>query len=162
MPVDRLTLRVAVNLILERDGLVLLLRRHQTGWEDGNYAPIAGHLEAGETVREAVAREAREEAGVRVDPADLRLVHLMHRHEGAGYVDVFFVAERWEGEPIIGEPDRCDDLLWCSQDQLPQNMVPYAAAGLRHYGAAESYSEFGWDETAPRTGRSDDTWASKR
>ena len=43
---------------------VLLSRRYQTGWHDGEYSVPAGHVEAGETVTQAALREAREEVGL--------------------------------------------------------------------------------------------------
>ena len=41
---ERFELRSAVHLLLIRGGQVLLLRRQNTGYEDGNYSVIAGHL----------------------------------------------------------------------------------------------------------------------
>jgi hypothetical protein len=40
----RAKLPVAVHTFLLRSGAVLLLRRSDTGFEDGNYGPVGGHL----------------------------------------------------------------------------------------------------------------------
>lgn len=61
----RVRLPVAVHTFLLRSGSVLLLRRCNTGFEDGNYGLVGGHLEGGESVTQAAIRECREE--VRVD-----------------------------------------------------------------------------------------------
>jgi NADH pyrophosphatase NudC (nudix superfamily) len=53
---------VAVHLFLLRGEKVLLQRRYQTGYEDGRYSVIAGHLDGGDTVIAAAVREASEEA----------------------------------------------------------------------------------------------------
>jgi 8-oxo-dGTP diphosphatase len=46
---------VAVHLFFLRDpDQVLLLRRCNTDYEDGNYSVIAGHVESGETVTAAI------------------------------------------------------------------------------------------------------------
>jgi len=62
---------VAVYLLLLRDGQVLLLRRHNTGYEDGNSRVIAGHVERDERVTTALVREAAEEVGIQLVAADV-------------------------------------------------------------------------------------------
>src|SRR3989338_3830927 len=61
---ERFKLIPEVYLVLVRDKKVLLSRRFQTGYEDGNYSMIAGHADGNETMREALAREAKEEAEI--------------------------------------------------------------------------------------------------
>ena len=53
-----------VIMIAEHDGRALLGRGK--GWPPGRYSALAGFLEPGESIEEAVAREIAEEAGVRV------------------------------------------------------------------------------------------------
>lgn len=53
-----------VIMIAEHDGRALLGR--QASWPPGRYSALAGYLEPGESIEEAVARELQEEAGVRV------------------------------------------------------------------------------------------------
>ena len=50
---ERFKMRVAVHLILEHNNEFLLLRKYNTGYEDGNYSVIAGHLNGNETIKEA-------------------------------------------------------------------------------------------------------------
>lgn len=53
-----------VIMIAEHDGRALLGRGK--GWPPGRYSALAGFLEPGESIEEAVAREIAEESGVRV------------------------------------------------------------------------------------------------
>jgi NAD+ diphosphatase len=52
-----------VIMLAEHDGRALVGR--QAAWPQGRYSALAGFLEPGETIEEAVARELFEEAGVR-------------------------------------------------------------------------------------------------
>ncbi len=53
-------------IVLISDGERALLGR-QAGWPAGRYSTIAGFVEPGESLEDAVAREVFEETGVRVD-----------------------------------------------------------------------------------------------
>ncbi|MFM6854885.1 MAG: NAD(+) diphosphatase [Sphingopyxis sp.] len=53
-----------VIMLAEHDGHALIGRQH--GWPAGNYSALAGFVEPGESIEEAVAREIAEEAGVTV------------------------------------------------------------------------------------------------
>ena len=135
---------VAVHLFLLRADRVLLLRRFNTGWEDGNYSVPAGHVDAGETVTQAAIREAREEIGVRLGPQDVEVVHVMHRKSEDERIDFFLLARRWTGEIANQEPDKCDDLAWYPVASLPGNMIPYVRQALLNYQNGALFSEFGW------------------
>ena len=57
-----------VIMLAEHDGRVLLGRQPQ--YPDGRYSALAGFVEPGESIEEAVARELSEEAGVRARDVD--------------------------------------------------------------------------------------------
>lgn len=133
------------HLILVKDGKILLLRRFNTGYEDGNYGVIAGHLDGDETFMQAMVREAKEEAGIGIKAEKMEVVHVMHRkcpHEER--VDFFIKAKRWDGEPRIMETDKCDDLRWFDIDGLPNNVIPYVRQAIGCILGKKFYSEFGW------------------
>ena len=54
---ERFKIITAVHLILIENERVLLLRRYNTGYEDGNYSVPAGHVEEDEDVIKAMQRE---------------------------------------------------------------------------------------------------------
>ena len=135
---------VAVHLFFLHNQHVLLLRRFNTGYEDGKYSVVAGHVEAGETVTQATIREANEEVGVRLIPQDIDVVHVMNRKSEDERIDFFLVIKQWTGEITNKEPDKCDDLSWFPVASLPDNTIPYVRAALENYQKGISFSEFGW------------------
>lgn len=133
----------AVNLILIQDNKILLSRRYNTGFEDGNYSVIAGHMEANESVAGAMSRESMEEAGIMIKPQELQVVHTMHRLTSNGdSFNFFLTTNKWSGEPKIMESDKCDDLSWFPINALPPNLVPYIKSGLENYVKNNTFSEF--------------------
>lgn len=145
MQKERFKLIPSVYAFFIREGKILLLRRYQTGYEDGNYGLPAGHADGEETMRNALIREVSEEVGARIDINDLKLVLTMHRwcgdHER---IDLFFAVEHWDGEIGNMEPNKCDDLQWFPIDQLPQNTILYIRAAIECFLVGIRYCEFGW------------------
>ena len=128
---------------------MLLLRRYNTGYEDGNYSVVvAGHLDGGETVIEATVREAKEEAGVTLTEDDVRVVGTMHRKSNDERIDFFLTASSWSGEITNAEPHKCDDLAWFSRDALPQNTVAYVRRALEHARTEPWFDVCGWETRA--------------
>ncbi len=115
----------ASYVFLMRGREVLLQKRHNTGYMDGFWAAgAAGHVEPGETARQAAVREAREELGVAIEPAGLQLVTVMQRTDGTDTpreqrVDWFWTAREWHGDPVIVEPHKTWGLEWFPLDTLP-------------------------------------------
>ena len=142
---ERFHLKSAVHLFLMRGDEVLLLRRHNTGYEDGNYSVIAGHLDGGEEVKRAMLREAREEAGIEIDADDLEVVHVMHRRSNDERVDFFLKATRWRGEPVNLEPHKCDELRWRPVDDLPANTISYVRRAIENVRHGVTFDSFGWE-----------------
>jgi 8-oxo-dGTP pyrophosphatase MutT (NUDIX family) len=128
---------------MERAGEVLLMRRAGTGFFDGLYSLPGGHVEPGESLFQTARREASEELGVIVDPADLTWVGVVHRRSDSNRIDFFVRAGRWRGEPGIAEPAKCDALGWFPRDRLPAALVPYIGVALAQ--TAEPWVlELGW------------------
>ena len=140
---EKFTMRVAANLILIKDGKALLLRRFNTGWKDGQYCTVAGHVDGRETIANAAVREAKEEAGIDVREEDLRVVHTQHRIcDGYEFIDFSIQAEKWSGEPINLEPNKCDDLSWYPLDNLPANTIPYIRTVFENIQKGIPFSEW--------------------
>ncbi|MFS0555478.1 NUDIX hydrolase [Brevibacillus sp. 179-C9.3 HS] len=145
MPRERFAMQVAVHLFLVRGSQVLLLRRYNTGYEDGNYSVPAGHLDGNEEVKKAAIREAKEECGIDIDPSSLEVVGVMHRLSADERIDFFVAASEWHGEIINAEPNKCDELVWMDMDKLPPNVIPYVRQAISNFREQRWFDSFGWE-----------------
>ena len=140
---ERFKMRVTVHLILEHNNEFLLLRRYNTGYEDGNYSVIAGHLNGNETIKEAMIREDLEEANITIDDKHLKIVGVMHRKDGDESIDYYLYNNKCSGNVRIIEPNKCDDLSFYKLDNLPDNIIPYIKTALYNYKNNIIFSEYG-------------------
>lgn len=118
-----------VIMIAEHDGRALLGRG--LGWPEGRWSALAGFVEPGESLEEAVAREVREEAGVLVEgvryiasqpwpfPSQLMIACI-----GAAVDDALNV-----------DKTELEDARWFTRDQ-----VSSALAGDGPFGAPPPYA----------------------
>ena len=124
---NRFTTRVAVFIILKNeDGEIILQKRKNTGYMDGSWDFVAsGHVDPNESIRRAAVRELFEEAGVKAQEQDLRLVHINQNdlHLDTPYINFTFMLEKWEGEPRICEEDKCSEMKSFQPDDLPESCV---------------------------------------
>lgn len=148
VPTDRFRAAVAVYGVVQAGGRILLMRRAGSGYHDGELSLPAGHIEGGEDVSSALARELAEELTITVDPAACRLGVVVHRaaesssdHE---YLDLFFIVPSWTGDPSIGEPAKCSELVWADPSKLPSDVIPYVQKALAGLDAGQPLVIHGW------------------
>ncbi|HUB93539.1 MAG TPA: NUDIX domain-containing protein [Verrucomicrobiae bacterium] len=139
--INRFTVIPTAYLLLRRDDKVLLLRRANTGYMDGYYSLVAGHLETSEPATAGMVREAKEEADITISPTDLKLIHIGHRYNRSR-LDLFFETNLWKGTITNVEPDKCDDLSWHSLNQLPDTTIPYVRLVLDAISNGFMYTEY--------------------
>lgn len=107
-------------IVRNHAGEVLLQQRANSGFLDGYYDFPSGHVEDRESVRAAAVRELAEETGVIAKEEDLRLVHFNQNFLNTPYINFTFVADTWEGEASICEPEKCSDMRFFAPDELPE------------------------------------------
>lgn len=136
---------VNAYLILRQDDNVLLHLRKNTGYCDGMWSLVAGHVEDGESATAGMIREAYEEIGITLCSSQLKVVHVMHRQTNRLNVDVFFDCCSWKGIIKNTEPEKCERLEFFPIEALPNNIVDYNATALKAISKKEFYSEQGWE-----------------
>jgi 8-oxo-dGTP diphosphatase len=110
--------KLAVAVLIARDGCLLLGKRGPGTREPGKWSFPAGFVERGERVERAAAREAREETGLEVLIGDL-----VGLYSSEGETVVLAVYEATSA----GEPRAGDDLVevgWFAYSELPELAFP--------------------------------------
>jgi 8-oxo-dGTP diphosphatase len=124
----------------DKDHRVLLIRRGQPPLL-GEWSLPGGVLECGETLREAVAREAREETGLVVETGEMLGVYerLIRDDEGRvryHYVLLDFLCHAVGGELKAGSD--AADVRWFTRDELPALNLAYDANDVVLKGLART------------------------
>ena len=131
---------VGVGAVIVQDARVLLTRRGQPPLL-GEWSLPGGVLECGETLREAVAREAQEETGLLVETRDMLGVYERVIHDDAGRVRYHYVLIDFLCQPIGGDlkaGSDAADVRWFRPDELPALNLAYDAADVVLKGLAAS------------------------
>lgn len=136
-----LPIHLVAHVFLRRSEQVLLVRRAGTGFNDGKYGLPGGHLEGYEVIQQAAIRECREEVGVELEPADLKMVGVSHYFSQTMEGIIFFLsASRWTGEPYARS--ECDEVLWTPLDALPEATTSFVRRAVaRHLQTGEWFDE---------------------
>ena len=144
MKEERYKFICAVYLLLIKEYQILLLKRANTGYEDGKYSLVAGHMDGNETIKQAMMREAREEAGIIIYEEDIEIATFLHRKTDPERFDFFLQCKKWNGEVENKEPDKCSELNWYDINNLPSNIIPCVKKAIENYQNNIMFDNFGW------------------
>lgn len=129
--------QVGVGVVFVRDNRVFLGQR-LGALGDSTWGSAGGHLETGESLENCARREALEELGVVV--GDLRYLCVSNIIAyGRHYVDVEFLGDIGDQEPVLMEPGAFSESGWFLLDSPPEPLfqaIWYALDSLktgRHY-----------------------------
>ena len=112
---------VGVGAIIVENSRVLLVKRAHPPLQ-AQWSIPGGVLEVGELVREAAVREAREETGLIVEPADLlgvydRVLRNAEEQVQYHYVLIDFLCRRIGGE--LRAASDAAEVRWFTREELP-------------------------------------------
>ena len=125
----------------------MLSRRANTGWRDNELCVPGGHVESGETPKQAAIRELEEEIGLQITTDDLVFVAVAARqssnYECVAYVFLYKLANRKLA--YNNEPELCSEVMWVDPHALPPDTIPDCAAMItRGYLEKLPYLELGY------------------
>ena len=85
-------------IIIDKGKILLLLRSDKSHWKPRLYGPPGGHLDSGESPKQASVRETFEESGLTLKAADLELLLQRTKHDfGMIY---FYITDKFSGEGV--------------------------------------------------------------
>ena len=121
-------INVRVRLVVIHNGKVLVQYREK----DNYYHYIGGHLEYGETIKDACVREAREECGDKVRFDFQKILYIrdfIKPGENEHSVELFILGDidKFDGLENLKDPQHPDGsvwLTWLDIDDLPDNLLP--------------------------------------
>lgn len=116
--------------LLNEQNEVYLQKRANTGYMDGFYDTPSGKTDEGESPKVAAKRELMEEAGVQVDEKDLELFHSYLNITEEPWLGLMFRTKRWQGDPKICEPEKCDEAGFYSLEAIPNHVTQQVSDGL--------------------------------
>jgi 8-oxo-dGTP diphosphatase len=138
------------HLILRKDSKILLTRRSPTNkiWAS-HWHCVTGSIEAGESPKEAIIREAKEEIGIKLQDVTLETTVFLIEKDYFNSMKKFYALELFfvsdlgdDQEPTNLEPSKQDSLGWFDPYKLPEPMIPGIAFGIKSYFNNQRYVEF--------------------
>ncbi|MCL2439942.1 MAG: NUDIX domain-containing protein [Alphaproteobacteria bacterium] len=143
MSVERFKPLATGNLLVMRNGKLLLQQRKNKPIYDGYWATIGGHVEEGELPLSCTLREAFEELGIEASPASARFMGVLYAIiPGATYAHIFFVIDNYTGPVVNKEPEKCAGFEWFDLDALPEKLFPGTLPVIEMLKSGEHYREY--------------------
>lgn len=132
--VDCIGVGVGAVIVNEQGQVFLAKRGKNSGNERGLWEFPGGAVDFGETLRDAIVREIREEYGITIAVEDLLTVtdHILPE-EGQHWVSPSFVCRIVSGTPVIAEPDKCEAIGWFDLDNMPPSLSKVTQHDLEEY-----------------------------
>jgi 8-oxo-dGTP diphosphatase len=106
-------------LIYNKEGQILLGKRiSKLG--NSTWAPPGGKLERGEKIEDSITRETEEETGMFLKTMKFNCITNDVFEDGNHFVTIYMDAIEIEGEPVIMEPEKCEEWRYFDLNNLPE------------------------------------------
>ena len=114
---------ILIKKVVDDKEYILLMKRQNTGNNDGEYELPGGHLEQNEDIFDAMIRETKEELLIDLNRENIKIIHLMHHYTGER-LNFIFETDGTNLKPEIGEKNKCSELIWTDINSLPPETTP--------------------------------------
>lgn len=125
---------------------ILMLHYFENERYRERYGFPGGHIDPGETAVASAVREAREEAGIAIDPEDLKLAHFLDISKGTNdnRKYFYFATPFYEEFTQSPEPERYS-VVWRDIYNLPSETPPHIKQVVKCILEEKYYSVFGYN-----------------
>ncbi len=117
--------------------VLLGLRKNTEHFSDHWSLPI-GHVELGESDRQAIKRELQEELAIQA--LDIVELFVKTNLEKSIYHQVFWV-KQWQGDVKNAEPHLCQQIKWFDNDHLPTPITSITAEIIADFRRSKSFKQ---------------------
>lgn len=132
---------VGIGVILLKDGKVLFGKRSDDPKKadsqlhgEGTWTMPGGKLHFKENLEDCVIREVFEETNIKVNKDKIKIVSITNDVvKDAHHITIVFLAEEYEGEPKVMEPEEITEWRWFGLNDLPQPMFFPSEKGLKNF-----------------------------
>ncbi len=149
MNLEPIKLYCTVHLFLIKDGKVLVEKRQNRSYCNGQYDVIAGHITGGQDVYDEMIKIAKKEVNIDIKRENLKPVQVLH-HNGTGseYIHYFFMTDKYEGVINNNQPNICEYLAWEEFKYPVNNMMEYINEAIKNYFEDPSniFTSFGFNK----------------
>jgi len=139
--------KVGFGIMTLKEGKILLGHRHKDPEKassllhgEGTWTMPGGKLHFQEKLKEAAIREVLEETGIRLK--NLEVISITNDIVfDAHFVTIGFLAEEFEGEPKVMEPDEITEWKWFDLNNLPSPLYLPSEKIIKNYLAKRIYQD---------------------
>lgn len=114
--------QIGVAVIYNTEGKILIDRRKATGEMGGLWEFPGGKIEAGETIKECIEREVKEELAIEIAVGD-SLTTITHDYKTFRVTLHVYLCQHLNGEPT---PLECEEIHWVDPSLMNQYQFPEA------------------------------------
>ena len=129
--------QIGVGVLFARANKVFLAKR-QGSHGALSWGFAGGHLELGESLEQCARREAFEELGVSISNISFLCVSNVIEY-GRHYVDIEFLGEIGNQEPVLMEPRSFSSIGWFDVNELPSPLFRPAEYAIDSYLTGQTY-----------------------
>ena len=138
---------VGFGVMLLKDGKILLGKRHEDPEKAsselngaGKWTMPGGKLHFGESFEGGAEREVLEETGIKINKDSLKMISIANDIvETAHFVTMGFLADEFEGDAEVLEPDEITQWQWFDLNDLPSPLYFPSKEVLDNYKKGKIY-----------------------